>query len=406
MKTVKLLKLTMITAFFTACGGGGGSTAPATTPNTTTNTQTEGVTLQLTVGNLTLDSQSSLPRVTSTINAEKNVTKVSINKEGTISISGGDDSHLFELLDMSEGKQLAFKTTPDASNPTDTNNDGVYEVDIAASDNDGQSITYQAAYKIAKPITISSLLSGNTYYVDLGDNQYNEISFNDDTIANKRYQDTVFISGSAATLPITYTTDTFEFTDEEGINTVCTIKDSSIPAFTCTENGGEAFDVTFLSTAPEFVAPESYKVSAVDEDINNHTEISVPTISSFTVTGNSPSENGKAIISKSKLNGKFSYEVSLENFAFAQLLNSGLSDADFLITEKGNGIDQIEPFNCQFVKDNGENTGIEYTCDGISIENTTGNADTTLYIYVCDDQNTSSSDTQCSSASVPVLFTE
>jgi hypothetical protein len=389
----------MITTFFTACGGGG---------TTTANTQTDTTTLKLTVGNSTLDSKSSLLRVTSIINAEKNVSQVSINKEGTISLSGGDDSHLFELLDIMEGKQLAFKTTPDAPNPTDTNSDGIYEVDIMASDNDGQSVTYQAAYKIAVPVMLSSLLSGKTYYVDLGNDEYNEISFNDDTISYKGYKDTLFVPGSQATVSITYTESTFEFIDEGGTNTVCTIKDSSIPIFTCTENGGDALEVTFLSTAPEFIIPRSYTLATLNSNINNHHNSLTPQISSFSVTGNAPSENSKVVISKSKLNGKFKYNLVIGNALYAKLLLSGLTDGDksIITTDSSFLINNTINYDCKFNNDNGSNLGIDYTCNNVNMNNTQGNADTELIIYVCDKEDTTSSELQCSSASIPVLFTE
>jgi hypothetical protein len=53
----------------------------------------------------------------------------------TFSITGGSDAALFDI-DTNSGA-LTFKTAPDFENPTDTNGDNVYEVQVGATDPDG-----------------------------------------------------------------------------------------------------------------------------------------------------------------------------------------------------------------------------------------------------------------------------
>ena len=146
----KLLIPSLVSIFiFSACGGGGSSDAPEQTEE-----ETSTVTLKLTVGNANIASGSTLSRVTSNISEDTvNITTVSTNKTATITANGGADADLFVLknTDKSTKKELSFISKRDANNPTDANQDGVYEVDIQATDEDGQMATYKAGYKIEVP---------------------------------------------------------------------------------------------------------------------------------------------------------------------------------------------------------------------------------------------------------------
>jgi len=133
------------------CGGGGEDS------NSTPTTQTETLTLKLTVGNVHIDSASTLSRVTINVPEDTvNITTISTNKSATITADMGEDADLFVLKDTNNdnSKELAFISKREANNPTDANQDGVYEVDIQAIDEDGQVATYKVAYKIELPKTL------------------------------------------------------------------------------------------------------------------------------------------------------------------------------------------------------------------------------------------------------------
>ncbi|MEL7835162.1 IPT/TIG domain-containing protein [Fodinibius sp. N2] len=55
----------------------------------------------------------------------------------TLSISGGTDQDLFNLEEQSG--ELSFKTAPDHEDPTDADNDNIYELQVEAADNNGST---------------------------------------------------------------------------------------------------------------------------------------------------------------------------------------------------------------------------------------------------------------------------
>jgi len=149
---IKRLLISSVLPIFllSGCGDGGSSGGDSSS----TPTQTETIALKLTVGNVHIDSASTLPRVTINISEDTvNLTTISTNKSATITADMGADADLFVLKDTNNDntKELAFISKREANNPTDENQDGVYEVDIQAIDEDGQVATYEVAYKIELP---------------------------------------------------------------------------------------------------------------------------------------------------------------------------------------------------------------------------------------------------------------
>ena len=395
---IKNFTITTITAILlSGCGGGGSdeTTAPVATPIP------EAITLKLTVGNTTLDSGSHLSRVTSTItDSTKDVAIVKINKEGTITLSG-EDSSLFELTDIEKGKQLSFVTKPDALSPMDSDQDGVYKIDINAQDNDGQSITYKTAYQILIPKTTLDILNGNSYYIDLGDNKYTKITYNDSSFTRESYINTELVEGSEETIAVTYQENSIQFVD--AVNTTCVVNEASSLTLTCSAEGqtGEK-KLTYLNTAPKFIIPASYSLSAIDANTNNHTDNFAPKIAKFMVTGNAPAENDKVIISKSKLGGTFSYSITMENSILAKQLQSGLMDGDSsILSDYSYNRQETINFDCIFNEKTDE--GINYTCNSVSLQNKKGDSDTEMGMIVCDDK-VNATDAKCSIATVPVSF--
>lgn len=139
MKTLNLNIYIAILLIFTACG-------KVETSNTQDSTADQ-TPLTLKIDNKNIYSTSS-SRIQVTVNAEQNICVVSINKNGSIILNGGKDMDLFELISQKDSKILRFISTPETSNPIDNDKDGIYEIDIQASDYDGNSITYKVAYKI------------------------------------------------------------------------------------------------------------------------------------------------------------------------------------------------------------------------------------------------------------------
>ncbi len=142
---IKNLLITTLLSIFllSSCGGGGDSKE--------TKEESLVLPLKLTVGNVSIDSTSTLSRATIKISEETvNITTISTNKPATIRADGGADSDLFVLKDGEDNNsmELAFISRREANNPTDSNQDGVYEVDIQAVDEDGQIAIFKVAYKI------------------------------------------------------------------------------------------------------------------------------------------------------------------------------------------------------------------------------------------------------------------
>jgi len=386
---------------FTACGGGGGGGgSDDTTPPE--------VTLTLTVGKVTIDSTSTVSRITTTLSGyNKAVTTIDINKDGEISING-TDSDLFALNGTGKSRTLTFVQQPVASDPIDENGDGVYEVDIKGEDTDGNSVTYKAAYKIAVPYTAKSKLSGKTYYVDQGDNKYIEVKYTDTGFTEKYYVDTE-PSGTVLNQDITYDNDKFKFTNNEGEDITCTVGPNTPPSLKCSKAGSSTQEtINYLASAPAFVVPSSYIVSASDDDIVNHEDFSVPKIKSFKVTGNKPAEDGQAIVSKSKLGGKFSYTIEIDNEmflkkSFVRLGNSGVG----ISATPGSNLLEKYTDSCKLLS---IDSGVKYMCtaeDGtqpINVDNQEASNDTYFIVYLCDKQDLDDTDIKCSAAKVPVLF--
>ncbi len=95
--------------------------------------------------NITVGDTNDAPEITSgaAVNAQENQTSVttitSTDVDGdTVSyaISGGADQALFNLT---SGGVLTFNSPPDLENPTDADTNGIYEVEVTASDGNGGS---------------------------------------------------------------------------------------------------------------------------------------------------------------------------------------------------------------------------------------------------------------------------
>ena len=145
---------------------------------------------------------------------------------------------------------------------------------------------------------------------------------------------------------------------------------------------------------------KSYTVVTTSELTQNHSDTFAPKIGSFKVVGNSAIQDGKAVVSKSKNGGKFSYSVTLKDSIYANRLYTSLNDASrSVIVEYEFSMGKTLNFDCKLNKIGENGTGVDYSCGEVSLDNTKGNADTHLTAYVCND-----TEDKCSKSHVPILF--
>ena len=145
-----------------------------------------------------------------------------------------------------------------------------------------------------------------------------------------------------------------------------------------------------------------YTVVTTSELTQNNPDTFAPKIASFKVVGNSAIQDGKAVVSKSKNGGKFSYSVTLKDSIYANRLYTALDDGSrSVIVEYEFGMSKTLDFDCKLNSIGEDGTGIDYSCGDISLDNTTGKADTHLTAYVCDD-----TEEKCSKSLIPILFVE
>lgn len=370
----------------------------------------EGGFLQLTVGEHVLTTSSSSRASSEQISAEQDIAFVKINMEGTISLSGGEDKSLFELKDVPGGKMLAFRTLPNPYDPKDTNKNGIYEIDITATSGT-QSITYEAAYEIPIPTSAKNVLLGKTFYLDFvaNDNNYSKVTFGETTFSTTRYfydeGAAAIKNNSAFNTNINYVDNYFTYQDG-GSNVKCTLKDEYNKRFSC-QTGSSSTDRVYLDSTPSFVIPSNYTVmvKSGEESVTN-LDFPHPQITSFSLTGNKASDNGKVQIHRSRLSGSFSYNIQVKGNGSARAVWSQITDGNFSIRYTlQSTLDSQVNSDCKFIEEHG-NQGIHYRCGSIDINNTAGDADTTFEALVCDDTNLSNPDINCSWASIPVLFVD
>jgi hypothetical protein len=233
------------------------------------------------------------------------------------------------------------------------------------------------------------------------------LTYNDTTISSEEYSNLEPLVGGSSTRAITYDDYSIKFYDEElKAEVTCQVNDKPSVTLSCSEQGYAGVVVlNLLDKAPEFVTPASYIVTAGKALINNQEAFYLPKIASFSVTGNTPSKDGKAIISKSKLGGKFSYSVKLEDKFYVKNVYSSLYggnsiETDYSLMDYSETID----YNCVY-NGNGPK-GIDYTCEGVNILSNVYENNTTMAMVVCDNKLNSENNltAHCSYALLPVLF--
>jgi len=93
-------------------------------------------------------------------------------------------------------------------------------------------------------ITAQSILSGKTYYVDLGDNEYSKVIYSDLDYTEESYADNILISSQIVN--ITYNNDSFSFFDANlALNINCVVKENPSVNLSCSATG--LVDVLALS---------------------------------------------------------------------------------------------------------------------------------------------------------------
>jgi hypothetical protein len=364
-----------------------------------TDNEEGGAGFSLTVGRDTITTSTTSRKIfeitTPAISTIMDLTSVYVTGDAVISLDG-DDRKMFVL----KNNKLYFDKIPDRWNPSDKDHDGIYKLDIKASNGD-KTIVYKLAYEIPIPTTAQELLSGHTYYVDLGQNHFYKAAFSSNKIGVEEFIE--YESNRTFTLDVTYDKDTFSYR-MDGTGTSCRRINQSSLTFVCTTDDGEENTYTFRTRKPEPVFLDDWKLKALPEDINNsYTDGDTPVITEMVVAGNAEVEGGKAQIYSSRLEGKFYVSGTLENAITTEFALIALHGASSGVSKLTHLTDQVQTFNCTFIEKN-SNGSIHYNCAGVDMNDTNTTADTRFYLIVCNNSNTNNSETKCNFASVPVLF--
>lgn len=156
--------------------------------------------LKLTVGNITIDSSTTLPRVSSIIQAElSRVETFTFNKEVEIELKGKDADKFAIQVNYLE-YNLVFRESQIG---------GKFEVDIHASAY-GQTVVYKVLYNIQESVVKQTLLGETLYYMSTEDkakNIYKSYTFADETINIKDFDTQTDELKNEITTPILYATD-------------------------------------------------------------------------------------------------------------------------------------------------------------------------------------------------------
>ncbi len=133
--------------------------------------------LTMTVGNVTVDSESNISRVTLEFNEDiQKIFDISTNHEATIVITG-KRKDAFSIVDHNAGKELRF-VYPAAV--------GVYEIEIVARDDYNQTAIYPL--KINIMVSLAKKLIGKTLYLlEEKTDRYRTFHFTKDTLQVTTY---------------------------------------------------------------------------------------------------------------------------------------------------------------------------------------------------------------------------
>jgi hypothetical protein len=162
MRTLpNLITLAACLSLLSACGGGGGggsSSAPTSPPAVTNQAPSLVVDAEVAV------VEGSLEIVTATGTDPE-------NDSLTYSLSGGDDSALFEI--SSSGGSISFITAPDFEAPADTGGNNSYQLTVQLADSQGATDSQSLVVRVTNALegrVVDGPLSASTVFVDLNNN--------------------------------------------------------------------------------------------------------------------------------------------------------------------------------------------------------------------------------------------
>ncbi len=174
----------------------------------------------------------------------------------TFSISGGTDASLFNI-DASSG-EVTFKTAPDYENPTDDNNDNIYNITVMVTDAANQSDNQSIAITVSDVNDNTPIISASDKTIDENTTAVETVSATDSDQGDKL---TFTISGSDASL--------FNIDATSGELTFKTAPDYESPT---DDNKDNTYNITVTVTdAASHI--DSQNITITVADINDNTPI-------------------------------------------------------------------------------------------------------------------------------------
>jgi len=387
--------------FLNNCGGGGSITKKEDLPQQQT-------TLTLTVDNLTLDSHSTLSRVTKEVTEtalQENLSLVSISSnDSTADFSlSGTDAHLFQLsIDDSNTMKLEFDHLVVA---------GSYDVDIIAkSVHKNETVTYKLRYKVL-PENFSLMVGDIEEEVNTTPSRRGiEITTDTAFLMNIRTNKTATttLEGRDSSL-FTITDDQLTFKSAPSVGTY-EVDIKAVSSDNETVIIQLAIDVV-LDALSNNLHDSNYTTTATASDIINEDDVFAPNIKTLQFAGNIFKENSKAQLSSIAENRMFSFNVTWDSiygeYIYFGFINQTQLDTNMtthsLVFENNDILRNNLEVNCRM---EGE---YQYSCKGTNIDdspyytNFTLPMDAFFRVLICND-DVDINGTKCSQALLPVTF--
>ena len=294
--------------FIVGCGGGDSSSEKATSKD-------ENV-LVLKVNRVSIGAFSNIPRMRYEIDSDMvSIANISVNKEAEILLSGAD-SEIFELK-SSGGRESQLSLIKRDTLLPDKNKDGVYELNIIATDRNNQTATCKIAYKINVPKAESKdILDGNHFYkVDakgIVNDGYTMLEFTEKGALLQKFIKDSLVNESVE--DIFYLEDKIIFT-KNGKNTLCLVdKKTNSISLSCKENELFKEEVIWwkeLDEAKNNPSLSNSNRTVISTTVVKSLKSSAPIISKFALTGTTLVKDNIVQLDKSINGGKYSVTIEL-----------------------------------------------------------------------------------------------
>lgn len=402
-----------------SCGGGGSTTSS----ETTTTNSVAGETLTLTVGSVTSDKYSTMPRMNTTVTLNgTEVTTISMNIAGEVTL-GGDDAKLFQIEESNGQTILALK---DSNLASDANGDGVHEVDIQATSTDGQSMTMEMGYQFTSTDSTSEEKASQEVDTTPLVFQIGGKTFENSSVVN--YTPTIQEDNITPTLSLSLNKvgvieisggedrDFFELTgessDSKQLSLISTLDTSKpldadgnnvyVVEVTAQDDAGN----TYTYIVHYYIIRSDYTVEAQSNNIYN--KDSAVKITSFNMRGNSSNEDGRVVLSASQLGGTFSFDITWDTWTLSEYLainfENDTQEIIHYIKTPLNSFDESYSVECTYLGSYKFKCGESIIIDDAQYyPDETPPTNSNFAVTICDKEPSDSS-VQCSYIIIPVIF--